>query len=179
MFSFLTDWNLSWVSADESITWDMVSQIGLKTYFKSWEEVLKLSVVSQNGVIVPWNKFDFDTARHCLDVIHDLAAFLLIPAGCDGQINKIPWDFSEDWSKVNLGKQKNVKIFFLSPKKSTRTVLLQICHMVQNLCAFEKKKNKHPSSFCPLVLLEYPRHRKLFQSLICAKTAVRSMRVRC
>lgn len=90
MFSFLTDWNLSWISADESITWNMVSQIGLKTHFKSWEEVLKLSVVSQNGVIAPWNKFDFDTARHCLDVIHDLAAFLLIPAGWDGQINKIP-----------------------------------------------------------------------------------------
>lgn len=45
-----------------------------------------------------------------------------------------------------------LKMYFF-PKKSTRTVLLQICHMVQNLCAFEKKKNKHPSGFCPLVLL--------------------------
>lgn len=75
-----------------------------------YPSALKLSVVSQNVVIGPWNKFDFDTARHCLDVIHNLAAFLLIPTGCDGQINKIPYVFSEDWSKVNLGKQKNVKI---------------------------------------------------------------------
>lgn len=52
-----------------------------------------------------------------------------------------------------------LKIYFFPPKKSTRTVLLQICHMVQNLCAFEKKKT--PFRFLSIGFARVPEAQKI------------------